>query len=87
MVADTLSRPSTLCPEQSDEECLLIKQKIQKATNRNKTIRENVENDFRLEQLLLPCDAAHEVCCMAPDDDNLMEVLVMDFEKLADAQN
>ena len=24
---------------------------------------------------------------MAPDDDNLMEVLVMDFEKLADAQN
>ena len=24
---------------------------------------------------------------MAPDDDNLMEVLVMDFEKLADTQN
>ena len=46
VVADTLSRPSKLCPEQSDEASLLIKQKIQDATKCNQTNLENIEKDF-----------------------------------------
>ena len=85
MVADTLSRPSTLCPEPSDEARLLIKQKIREATERNKKTKEEIENSFKLEDLLLPCEEAMEVCCLAPDR-GAAEVLVMDFEQMADAQ-
>ena len=85
VVADTLSRPSTLCPEPSDEARLLIKQKIKEATERNKKTKEEIEHSFKLEDILLPCEEALEVCCLAPDRD-AAEVLVMDFEQMADAQ-
>ena len=74
------SRSSTLCAEQSDEARLLIKQKIRDATERNKKSHEEIEHSIELEDLLLPCDAALEVCCMMSDDRNKAEVLVMDFE-------
>ena len=61
VVAGTLSRPPTLRPEQSDEERLLITQNIQNATKRNETDSENTEKDFRVEELLPPCDMAVEV--------------------------
>merc|ERR1712055_823278 len=85
VVADTLSRPSNLCPEPSDEARLLIKQKIEEATERNRKTKDEIEHSFKLEDLLLPCEEALEVCCLAPEK-GAAEVLVMDFEKLADAQ-
>merc|ERR1712055_337946 len=78
VVADTLSRPSNLCPEPSDEARLLIRRKIREATERNKKTKEEIEHSFKLEEILLPCDAALEVCCLTPNDGNEAEVLVVD---------
>ena len=73
--------------EQSDEARLLIRQKIGEATERNKNTWEEIEHNFKLKDILLPCNAALEVCCMAPSDGDEAEALVIDFERMANAQS
>ena len=52
--ASTLSRPSTLRPEQWEEECLLTSQSTRDTTGRNETNSGNTEEELRVERLRPP---------------------------------
>ena len=86
VVTGTLSRPSTLHPEQP-EECLQITQKIRDATKRNETNSENIERDIRVENLLLPRNAVTETDRMVPDVSSAAGTLVEAREKPANVRN